>query len=46
MIAGMVLANHATLATRNTRHFTDLAVPVIDPWAACISAEGPFPHSL
>ncbi len=32
MIAGMVLANHATLATRNTRHFADLAVPVVNPW--------------
>lgn len=33
MIAGIVLACHATLATRNTRHFDDLSVPVIDPWA-------------
>jgi toxin FitB len=33
MIAGIVRANHATLATRNTRHFADLAVPVINPWA-------------
>jgi hypothetical protein len=32
MIAGIVLANHATLATRNTRHFADLSVPVINPW--------------
>lgn len=32
MIAGIVLANHATLATRNTAHFED--VPgVINPWA-------------
>jgi len=34
MIAGIVLAHHATLATRNTAHFEDLAVPVINPWAA------------
>ncbi len=34
MIAGIVLACHATLATRNTRHFDDLSVPVIDPWAS------------
>ncbi len=34
MIAGIVLACHATLATRNTAHFGDLSVPVIDPWAS------------
>jgi len=34
MIAGIVLAHHATLATRNTAHFEDLAVPVINPWVA------------
>jgi len=33
MIAGIVLACHATLATRNTPHFEDLSVPVINPWA-------------
>ena len=32
MIAGIVIASHATLATRNTRHFADLPVPVVDPW--------------
>jgi hypothetical protein len=32
MLAGIVLAHHATLATRNTRHFEDLSVPVINPW--------------
>jgi len=32
-IAGIALARHATLATRNTRHFEDLKVPVVDPWA-------------
>src|SRR5579863_7946628 len=32
MIAGIVLAQRATLATRNTAHFEDIAVPVIDPW--------------
>jgi toxin FitB len=32
MIAGIVLAQHATLATRNTAHFEDIAVPVINPW--------------
>ena len=34
MIAGIVLAHHATLATRNTSHFEDLSAPVINPWTA------------
>jgi len=34
MIAGIVLAHHATLATRNVTHFEDLSVPVINPWLA------------
>ena len=34
MIAGIVLAHRATLATRNLRHFEDLSVLVVDPWAA------------
>ena len=32
MLAGIVLAHHATLATRNTRHFEDLSVSVVSPW--------------
>lgn len=32
MIAGIALAQRATLATRNARHFSDLTVPVVDPW--------------
>lgn len=32
MIAGIVLSRHAILATRNTRHFDDLSVEVINPW--------------
>jgi len=32
MIAGIALACHATLATRNTAHFADLSVPVINPF--------------
>ena len=32
MIAGIVLACHASLATRNTPHFQDLSVPVVNPW--------------
>ena len=39
-IAGIALAQGATLATRNTRHFEDLATPVVNPWpAAAESAE-------
>ena len=34
MIAGIAIARHATLATRNTRHFTDLPLTVVDPWTA------------
>lgn len=34
MIAGIVLAQHATLATRNTAHFDDASVPLINPWTA------------
>ncbi|MGQ0749244.1 MAG: type II toxin-antitoxin system VapC family toxin [Betaproteobacteria bacterium] len=33
-IAGIALARRATLATRNVRHFTDLKVPIVDPWVA------------
>jgi toxin FitB len=32
MIAGIVMAQHATLATRNTAHFEDISAPLIDPW--------------
>ena len=31
-IAGIALAKRATLATRNTRHFDDLPVRVVNPW--------------
>lgn len=34
MIAGIVVARHATLATRNVVHFEDLSVPVVNPWLA------------
>jgi predicted nucleic acid-binding protein len=33
MIAGIVLAQHATLATRNTTHFEDISVPLVNPWS-------------
>ena len=32
MIAGIVLASHAALATRNTKHFDDIAKSVVNPW--------------
>jgi len=32
MIAGIVLATRATLATRNVKHFEDIAAPVVNPW--------------
>ena len=34
MIAGIVLARHASLVTRNVSHFEDLAVPVLNPWTS------------
>lgn len=34
MIAGIALAQNATLATRNTAHFDDISVPVVNPWVA------------
>jgi len=34
MIAGIVLAHHATLATRNVTHFSDIAAKVVNPWRA------------
>lgn len=32
MIAGIVLARHATLATRDLSHFDDLSAPIVNPW--------------
>ena len=33
MIAGIVLAHHATLATRNIAHFEDIP-NIVNPWTA------------
>ena len=33
MIAGIVLAHNATLATRNTSHFEDVSI-LVNPWTA------------
>jgi toxin FitB len=32
MIAGIALASHATLATRNVKHFEDISSSVVNPW--------------
>jgi hypothetical protein len=32
-IAGIALARRATLATRNARHFEELRIQIVDPWA-------------
>jgi predicted nucleic acid-binding protein len=32
-IAGIALAQKATLATRNTRHFSGIGLALVDPWA-------------
>lgn len=32
-IAGIVVARRASLATRNTRHFAQIGVDLVDPWA-------------
>jgi len=34
MIAGIVLAHHAALATRNTTHFQDIFASIVNPWTA------------
>ncbi len=34
MIAGIALAHHASLATRNTSDFKDTRIPLVNPWSA------------
>ena len=34
LLAGIAVSRGATLATRNVRHFSDLPIPVVDPWTA------------
>jgi len=34
MIAGIVLAHHATLATRDVTRFSDVDAKIVDPWVA------------
>lgn len=34
MIAGIVMARHATLATRTVTHFADIPATVVNPWVA------------
>ena len=33
MIAGIVKASHATLATRNVGHFESLGIGLVNPWS-------------
>jgi predicted nucleic acid-binding protein len=33
LMAGIVVSRRAELATRNLRHFDDLEIAVVDPWA-------------
>ena len=33
MIAGIVVSQHASIATRNVAHFDDLSISVVDPWS-------------
>jgi toxin FitB len=39
MIAGIALASRATLATRNTKHFDDLSISVVNPWESPLGQE-------
>jgi predicted nucleic acid-binding protein len=34
MIAGIALAQHASLATRNLADFADTRIPLVNPWSA------------
>ncbi len=34
LIAGIAIARRAAIATRNTRHFADLNIRMVDPWSA------------
>lgn len=40
LIAGIVLSRRAKLATRNTTHFADLSVEVVNPWESRPQAYG------
>ncbi|HWE86596.1 MAG TPA: type II toxin-antitoxin system VapC family toxin [Terracidiphilus sp.] len=39
MIAGIALASRATLATRNVKHFEDIAASVVNPWEQVAKGE-------
>ena len=34
LIAGIAISHNASIATRNTRHFSDIPVEVINPWVS------------
>lgn len=38
LIAGIAIAQGATVATRNTRLFEDIPIPIINPWGKAIPA--------
>ena len=40
MIAGIALAHHATLATRNTKDFEDLSISIVSPLATPAEPQG------
>ena len=42
LIAGIALARRAALATRNVRHFTDVSVPILNPWSYRTSRQPPM----
>src|ERR1700731_839601 len=42
-IAGIAAARKATLATRNTRHFADLGITLVDPWQSRIWTDADSP---
>jgi predicted nucleic acid-binding protein len=46
MIAGIVLACHAMLATRNISHFEDLSVPVVNPLGPPDSGDDSYVHRM
>lgn len=39
-VAGIAMVRHATLATRNTRHFAGLGLLLVDPWGEGAPATG------
>jgi predicted nucleic acid-binding protein len=38
-IAGIAIAQGAAVATRNTRHFENTPIPIINPWGKAVPAD-------